>query len=77
MKKVFLKIFNYYLLFFLLLFFNEFTLSFFDKTPPLSNDAITSIRKINFFIIVLFYYIKFIYLNDNFTGGSTMFEDIV
>ena len=66
MKKVFLKIFNYYLLFFLLLFFNEFTLSFFDKTPPLSNDAITSIRKINFFIIVLFFYIKFIYLNDNF-----------
>jgi hypothetical protein len=64
MKKLFLKFFNYYFLIFSLLIFNEFTLVFFDKTPPLSNDTLSTIRKINFFILVSFFYTKFILLDD-------------
>ena len=59
------KLFNFYSLFFFLLIFNEITLSYFDKTPPLSDIAVTSIRKIQFFVILIFIYVKLIYLNQN------------
>ena len=65
MKKLLTRFFNYYLLFLLLLFFNEFTLAYFDKTPPLSNDTVTSIRKVNYFILIFFFYIKYFYLNKS------------
>ena len=64
MKKSLLKFFNYYLFIVSLLIFNEFTLAYFDKTPPLSDDALLSIRKINIFIVIFFFYIKYFYLND-------------
>jgi hypothetical protein len=64
MKKLLLKFFNYYLFIISLLIFNEFTLAYFDKTPPLSNEALLTIRKINFFMFIFFFYMKFIYLND-------------
>ena len=66
MKKL-LKLFsNYYLLILTLLIFNEFTLAYFDKTPPLSVDSLSSIRKLDFFILIFFFYIKFFYLNKKF-----------
>ncbi len=76
MKKIFLKCFNYYIFIITLIIFNEFTLSFFDKTPPLSNDAITTIRKINIFIIIFFFYIKLIYLNSNLNFLNTKIFNI-
>ena len=63
MKKLLLKFFNYYLLIFSFLVFNEFTLVYFDKTPPLSSETLSIIRKINFFMLIAFFYIKFIFLN--------------
>lgn len=66
MKKLFLKFFNYYSLLFFLLFFNEFTIAYFDKTPPLSNETINNVRNINFTVIIFFFYIKLIVLNNNF-----------
>jgi len=65
MKKFFLKFLNYYLLLLFVLIFNEFTLVYFDKTPPLSEEAITSIRRIIFFVVIIFFYFKLIYLNNN------------
>tara|TARA_B100000795_G_scaffold172864_1_gene130346 strand:+ start:247 stop:1416 length:1170 start_codon:yes stop_codon:yes gene_type:complete len=64
MKKSLLKFFNYYLFIVSLLIFNEFTLAYFDKTPPLSNDTLLTIRKINFFMFIFFFYMRFIYLNN-------------
>ena len=66
MKRLLTSLINYYLLFITLLFFNEFTLVYFDKTPPLSNEAVSSIRKINYFMLILFFYIKYFYLNNKF-----------
>jgi hypothetical protein len=66
MKRLLTSLINYYLLFIILLFFNEFTLVYFDKTPPLSNEAVSSIRKINYFMLILFFYIKYFYLNNKF-----------
>tara|TARA_A100000164_G_C21864795_1_gene751984 strand:+ start:124 stop:1293 length:1170 start_codon:yes stop_codon:yes gene_type:complete len=65
MKKFFLKFLNYYLLLLFVLIFNEFTLVYFDKTPPLSEEAITSIRRIIFFVVIIFFYFKLIFLNNN------------
>ena len=62
----FKKLFNFYILLFFLLIFNEITLSYLDKTPPLSDFAVTSIRRIQFFVILIFVYTKIIYLNQNF-----------
>ena len=62
----FKKLFNFYILLFFLLIFNEITLSYLDKTPPLSDFAVTSIRRIQFFVILIFIYTKIIYLNQNF-----------
>ena len=48
------KIPNKYLVFLtmvILLLINEFTLSFFDKNPPLANNTIWNIRKFNLFCI--------------------------
>tara|TARA_B110000305_G_scaffold64167_1_gene71422 strand:+ start:41 stop:1210 length:1170 start_codon:yes stop_codon:yes gene_type:complete len=70
MKILLLKFFKYPLLILSLIIFNEFTLVFFDKTPPLSNDAVVSIRKINFFMLIFFFYIKIFYLNNNFNFMS-------
>jgi len=53
------------LLIFFLLFFNEFVLENFDKTPPLSDRAISMIRKINFLSTIFFLYIL-LYLNTSF-----------
>ena len=64
MKKLLKTFFNYYLLVLSLLIFNEFSLAYFDKTPPLSDDALLSIRKVNFFMVIFFFYIKYFYLND-------------
>ena len=64
MKKLLLRFFNYYLFIISFLIFNEFTLAYFDKTPPLSNDALLTIRKINFFMFIFFCYMRFVYLND-------------
>jgi len=64
MKILLIKFFNYPLLFLSLVVFNEFTLAFLDKTPPLSNDSLISIRKINFLMLFLFFYIKIFCLND-------------
>ena len=52
------------MLFLSLILFNEFTLAYFDKTPPLSIEALSIIRKINFFILIIFFYIKYFYLNN-------------
>ena len=52
----------YFLLFFLFL-FNEFTLSYFDKSPPLSEESIISIRRIQLVIITFILYLRFIVLN--------------
>ena len=61
---IFLKKFlNYYYLFIFVFFFNEFTLSYFDKTPPLSESSILSIRKIQLIAIILFLYFRYIYFN--------------
>jgi len=68
MKFLLLKFFNYPLLILSLIAFNEFTLAFFDETPPLSNDAVISIRKINFFMLLSFFYIKTFYLNNKFNN---------
>ena len=65
MKKFFLKFLNYYLLLLFILVFNEFTLVYFDKTPPLSEEAITFIRRIIFFVVIIFFYFKLIFLNNN------------
>ena len=65
MYKFFLRFLNYYLLVLFLLLFNEFTLAYIDQSPPLSNEAITSIRRINFFVVIIFFYLKFIYINKN------------
>ena len=62
----FKKLSNFYILLFFLLIFNEITLSYLDKTPPLSDFAVKSIRRIQFFVILIFVYTKFIYLNQNF-----------
>ena len=61
----FKKLFNFYILLFFLLIFNEITLSYLDKTPPLSDLAVKSIRRIQFFVILIFIYTKIIYLNQN------------
>ena len=66
MKSLLKILFNYYLLFLSLVLFNEFTLAYFDKTPPLSVETLSTIRKINFFILIIFFYIKYFYLNDKF-----------
>tara|TARA_B110000027_G_scaffold87582_1_gene92865 strand:- start:736 stop:1905 length:1170 start_codon:yes stop_codon:yes gene_type:complete len=66
MKKIILKFFNYYLLILFLVTFNEFTIVYFDKTPPLSSETLAAIRKINFFILILFFYIRSICQNDKF-----------
>ena len=47
-----------------LILFNEFTLTYFDKTPPLSVETLSIIRKTNFFILIIFFYIKYFYLNN-------------
>ena len=65
MKKFFLKFLNYYLLLLFILVFNEFTLVYFDKTPPLSEEAITFIRRIIFFVVIVFFYLKLVYLNNH------------
>ena len=52
------------MLFLSLILFNEFTLAYFDKTPPLSVETLSIIRKINFFILIIFFYIKYFYLNN-------------
>ncbi len=65
MYKFFLRFLNYYLLVLFLLLFNEFTLAYIDQSPPLSNEAITSIRRINLFVVIIFFYLKFIYINKN------------
>ena len=67
MKKILIKFFNYYLLVLSLLIFNEYTLAFFDKSPPLSIEALSSIRKINFFILFFFFYIKYFCLSNKFS----------
>ena len=66
MKKIINKLTNIKLLFLLLILFNEYTLSLLDKTPPLSEVSILSIRKIQFFMIISFIYLKFIFLNKKF-----------
>ena len=66
MKSLLKILFNYYLLFLSLVLFNEFTLAYFDKTPPLSVETLSTIRKINFFILIIFIYVKYFYLNDKF-----------
>ena len=53
------------LLFLFLLFFNEFVLENFDKTPPLSDRALSMIRKINLLSITLSLYIL-LHLNFSF-----------
>ena len=53
------------LLLFFLLFFNEFVLENFDKTPPLSDRALSMIRKINLLSIIFSLYIL-LYLNTFF-----------
>ena len=63
MNKLLFKFFNYPLLIVSLVTFNEFTIVFLDKTPPLSDDTLYSIRKINFFMVLFFFYIKFFCLN--------------
>ena len=65
MKLLLIKFFNYPFLILSLLVFNEFTLAFLDKSPPLSSDSLISIRKINFSILFIFFYIKNFYLNNN------------
>ena len=64
MKNLLKIFFNYYALFLSLILFNEFTLAYFDKTPPLSVETLSIIRKINFFILIIFFYIKYFYLNN-------------
>jgi hypothetical protein len=64
MKNLLKIFFNYYVLFLSLILFNEFTLAYFDKTPPLSVETLSIIRKINFFILIIFFYIKYFYLNN-------------
>ena len=64
MKVLLIKFFNYPLLILALVAFNEFTLVFLDKNPPLSADTLISIRKINFFMLFFFLYIKFFCLNN-------------
>jgi len=59
------RFFNYYILIIFFLIFNEYTLSLFDNSPPLSNNSILSIRKIEIFVLIIFFYFKFIYLNKN------------
>lgn len=65
MRKLFLKCFNYYFLLLILVVFNEFTLAYLDKTPPLSSDTLTYIRRIDITLIIVFFYIKLIHLNDD------------
>ena len=65
MLNILQKLVNYKILILFLFFFNEFTLSILDETPPLSEYSILKIRKIQIIIFVLFFYLKFIYLNKN------------
>ena len=65
MIKFLIKIFNVKFLLIFLFLFNEFTLEFFDKTPPLSKDSVTNIRKIQFLAILLYTYVNFIYFKKN------------
>ncbi len=63
MKNFIFRITNYYFLIFLLILLNEFSLSFLDKTPPLSEESIINIRRLDFIIIISFFYTKYIFLN--------------
>jgi hypothetical protein len=77
MRILIQKFLNYPLLILTLIVFNEFTLAFLDKTPPLSDDTLVSIRKINFFILFIFFYIKVFYLNNKLNHINKKFFNIL
>ena len=60
----FRKFIDYKFLILFILVFNEYTLSFFDKTPPLSDNSLINIRKIQVIYLIIFFYLKFIFLNN-------------
>ena len=77
MLNILQKLINYKVLILFLLFFNEFSLSILDKTPPLSDYSILKIRKIQILTIIIFIYLKFIYFNKNNTNIHIHFINII